>query len=154
MKVYENDQLIKDHPDHGRQVAEVQHVEREDGDHREVREDRMNSQTVGLGSEYESTTSRTRCGSHVGHLRARQLLGRPSVFGSENTSHGCVSMTKENAKWLYDRVIPGDVVDISGSDERTVDPDNGFADWNLSWDKWIASGTPGSGAPTTTTPTH
>ncbi|MFF7242422.1 Ig-like domain-containing protein [Embleya sp. NPDC008237] len=155
MKVYENDQLIKTIPITAGKSPKYSTWNGKMAITEKFEKTRMNSQTVGLGSEYDIddvpfamriTTS--------GTFVHGNYWADPSVFGSENTSHGCVSMTKENAKWLYDRVIPGDVVDISGSDERTVDPDNGFADWNLPWDKWIASSTPGSGAPTTTTPTH
>ncbi|MFI6985821.1 Ig-like domain-containing protein [Embleya sp. NPDC050154] len=155
MKVYENDQLIKTIPITAGKSPKYSTWNGKMAITEKFEKTRMNSQTVGLGSEYDIddvpfamriTTS--------GTFVHGNYWADPSVFGSENTSHGCVSMTKENAKWLYDRVIPGDVVDISGSDERVVDPDNGFGDWNVPWDKWVAGATPGSGAPTTTTPTH
>ncbi|WP_439676650.1 L,D-transpeptidase [Embleya sp. MST-111070] len=154
MKVYENEQLIKTIPITAGKSPKYSTWNGKMAITEKFEKTRMNSQTVGLGSEYDIddvpfamrvTTS--------GTFVHGNYWADPSVFGSENTSHGCVSMTKENAKWLYDRVIPGDMVEISGSDERTVDADNGFADWNLSWDKWTATGTPGT-TQGTTTPTH
>lgn len=149
MKVYENDELIRTIPItagkspkystwNGRMVI-TEKFERT----------RMNSQTVGLGSEYDiddvpHAMRITTSGTFVhGNYWADD-----GVFGSENTSHGCVSMAPANARWLYARSIPGDVVEVTGSDERTVDADNGFGDWNLTWQEWTApAGT--TGEPTT-----
>jgi lipoprotein-anchoring transpeptidase ErfK/SrfK len=52
--------------------------------------------------------------------------------GSENVSHGCVGMSLEHAKWLYDRSQIGDIVRVSGTD-RTIEYDNGWTDWNVSY---------------------
>jgi lipoprotein-anchoring transpeptidase ErfK/SrfK len=52
--------------------------------------------------------------------------------GSENVSHGCVGMSLDDAKWLYDRSQIGDIVRVSGTD-RTIEYDNGWTDWNVSY---------------------
>jgi lipoprotein-anchoring transpeptidase ErfK/SrfK len=57
--------------------------------------------------------------------------------GRANVSHGCVGMSTENARWFFDHTLVGDVVDVSGS-KRKMELRNGYGDWNMSWDKWLA----------------
>ncbi|MGV9243105.1 L,D-transpeptidase [Streptomyces sp. NPDC003710] len=72
--------------------------------------------------------------------------GSPSVFGSVNTSHGCVGIQdQKGAKdpgtpgaWFYSHSIVGDVVVVSNTGDRTVSPDNGLNGWNMSWAQWKA----------------
>ena len=69
-----------------------------------------------------------------------------SVFGSRNTSHGCVGL--HDAKGaddssvagyrFYESSMPGDVVIVKNSGERTVDPANGLNGWNMPWADWKA----------------
>ncbi|MEZ0090602.1 Ig-like domain-containing protein [Streptacidiphilus sp. EB129] len=112
---------------------------------------RMNSESVGLGSEYDipavpHAMRLTDSGTFV-----HGVYWRPaSVFGSENTSHGCIGLhdTKGGgsdttpAGWFFDHSIPGDVVQVVGSGGDTVEPDNGLNGWNLSWARWQAGGVP------------
>ncbi|UED83730.1 L,D-transpeptidase [Streptomyces profundus] len=59
--------------------------------------------------------------------------------GSANVSHGCTGMSTENAQWLFDLLKPGDVVEhVNGDGEDMAAFGNGFGDWNLSWDEWLA----------------
>lgn len=59
--------------------------------------------------------------------------------GSENVSHGCTGLSTENARWFYDLVKPGDVVEhVNGYGEEMAPFGNGFGDWNLSWEEWQA----------------
>ncbi|MEU7055398.1 Ig-like domain-containing protein [Streptomyces sp. NPDC046197] len=72
--------------------------------------------------------------------------GGPSVFGSVNTSHGCVGLQDKKgagdpnmpAAWFYDHSIVGDVVVLSNTGDKTVAPDNGLNGWNMSWAQWKA----------------
>jgi lipoprotein-anchoring transpeptidase ErfK/SrfK len=57
--------------------------------------------------------------------------------GVRNVSHGCTGMSDANGKWMYDHTIIGDVVETTGTD-RPMTMGNGYADWNLSWSKWLA----------------
>lgn len=57
--------------------------------------------------------------------------------GSENVSHGCVGMSTADAKWVYDRSRRGDVVEFVGSG-RSLEPNNGWTDWNVDWSSWTA----------------
>jgi len=52
--------------------------------------------------------------------------------GSANVSHGCVGMSTENAQWLYERSLRGDVVKFLGSD-RPLEDNNGWTDWDQSF---------------------
>jgi len=149
MKVYENDALVRTIPITAGESPKYSTWNGKMVVTEKFERTRMNSQTVGLGSEYDIgdvpfamrvTTS--------GTFVHGNYWADDSVFGSENTSHGCVSMAPANAEWLYDRSIPGDVVEVIGSDERTVDADNGFGDWNLTWEQWTAAPTT-TGEPTT-----
>jgi lipoprotein-anchoring transpeptidase ErfK/SrfK len=56
--------------------------------------------------------------------------------GRENVSHGCVGMSMDNARWFYDHTIIGDVIDVVGS-KRKMELENGYGDWNLSWEEWL-----------------
>jgi lipoprotein-anchoring transpeptidase ErfK/SrfK len=49
--------------------------------------------------------------------------------GSANVSHGCVGMSLEDARWLYERTTRGDVVEVTGS-KRQMTLYNGWGDWN------------------------
>lgn len=55
--------------------------------------------------------------------------------GHRDTSHGCLNLNADNAKWFYDFSVPGDVVEIrnTGGPPLTLEQ-NG--DWTLSWDQW------------------
>lgn len=70
-----------------------------------------------------------------------------SVFGKVNTSHGCVGLKDLRgggddtlpAAWFFDNSMIGDVVLVKNSaDTTTLAPDNGFSDWNMSWNDWGA----------------
>lgn len=108
---------------------------------------RMNSQSVGLGSEYDlpavpHAMRLTDSGTFV-----HGVYWRPaSVFGSQNTSHGCIGLhdTKGGANgdtpagWLFEHSMVGDVVQVVGSTGGPVAPDNGMSGWNLDWAHWTA----------------
>ena len=54
---------------------------------------------------------------------------------TSDTSHGCLNLNADNAKWFYGFSVPGDVVEVrnSGGPPLTL-AQNG--DWTLSWDQW------------------
>ncbi|MEU1421767.1 Ig-like domain-containing protein [Kitasatospora sp. NPDC005751] len=108
---------------------------------------RMNSQTVGLGSEYDI--------ADVPHAQRLTTSGTfihgnywspASIFGSQNTSHGCVGL--KDAKGgqdqgldgykFYKSSMIGDVVEVVNSGDKTVEPSNGLNGWNLGWAAWKA----------------
>ncbi|MFI6844586.1 Ig-like domain-containing protein [Kitasatospora sp. NPDC050467] len=108
---------------------------------------RMNSQTVGLGSEYDI--------ADVPHAQRLTTSGTfihgnywspASIFGGQNTSHGCVGL--KDAKGGQDQSVDGyrfykssmigDVVEVVNSGDKTVQPSNGLNGWNLGWAAWKA----------------
>ncbi len=72
--------------------------------------------------------------------------GSRSIFGSVNTSHGCVGLAdvkgagdpNQMAAWFYDQSITGDVVIVKNSKDKTIAPDNGLNGWNMNWSAWKA----------------
>ncbi|GAA4090639.1 Ig-like domain-containing protein [Actinomadura miaoliensis] len=55
--------------------------------------------------------------------------------GSANVSHGCLNVSPSNAKWYYDIMQRGDVIDLKGT-SRDVEWDNGWSFWQLSFAEW------------------
>ncbi|WP_416985847.1 L,D-transpeptidase [Streptomyces sp. T028] len=109
---------------------------------------RMNSQTVGLGGEYDipdvpHAMRLTTSGTFI-HGNYWYDKGNPP-FGRVGTSHGCVGLADvqgaqgdTQAKWFYDNSLIGDVVIVENSPDKTVAPDNGLNGWNMSWAEWTA----------------
>jgi lipoprotein-anchoring transpeptidase ErfK/SrfK len=55
--------------------------------------------------------------------------------GNTDTSHGCLNLNADNAKWFFDFSQPGDVVEVrntGGAPLRLAQ--NG--DWTVPWDQW------------------
>jgi lipoprotein-anchoring transpeptidase ErfK/SrfK len=105
---------------------------------------RMNGDTVGFGGEYDikdvpHAMRLTRSGTFL----HGNYWSSPGTFGSANVSHGCVGLHDVKggspgtpAGWLYDHSLIGDVVEVTGSHDRTVAPDNGLGGWNMPWPQW------------------
>ncbi|GGS25278.1 Ig-like domain-containing protein [Streptomyces griseoviridis] len=72
--------------------------------------------------------------------------GAKSIFGSQNTSHGCVGLSDTKgandpntpAAWLYEHSLIGDVVVVQNTGDKTIAPDNGLNGWNMNWSEWKA----------------
>ena len=58
--------------------------------------------------------------------------------GTRNVSHGCVNLAPAEAEWFFHFAQRGDVVDIFNTPRPPVRWDAGTADWNMSWDEWVA----------------
>jgi lipoprotein-anchoring transpeptidase ErfK/SrfK len=69
--------------------------------------------------------------------------------GSARGSHGCVHLSMSDAKWFYGQVKQGDPVTITGSPRAKASADNGYADFNLGWDQWLAGSASGEGTTAT-----
>jgi lipoprotein-anchoring transpeptidase ErfK/SrfK len=57
--------------------------------------------------------------------------------GRANVSHGCTGMSPANAEWLFGHMKKGDPVEYTGS-PRPIEPGNGWTDWNIPWEEWVA----------------
>ncbi|MEW1633773.1 Ig-like domain-containing protein [Streptomyces sp. NPDC093801] len=72
--------------------------------------------------------------------------GADSIFGSVNTSHGCVGLNDTKGandpdtagSWFFENSLIGDVVTVVNSPDKTIKPDNGLNGWNMSWAEWKA----------------
>ncbi|EPH45087.1 putative L,D-transpeptidase [Streptomyces aurantiacus JA 4570] len=107
---------------------------------------RMNGSTVGFGGEYDiKDVPHAMRLSTSGTFIHGNYWSSPSIFGSANTSHGCVGLQDvqgaqgaTQGKWFYDNSLIGDVVTVKGSPDKTISPDNGLNGWNMSWSQWTA----------------
>ncbi|WP_307840473.1 Ig-like domain-containing protein [Streptomyces sp. G44] len=108
---------------------------------------RMNGDTVGFGGEYDiKDVPHAMRLSTSGTFIHGNYWGSPSVFGSANTSHGCVGLQDARGAgdpgtpgaWFYNNSLIGDVVTVKGSPDKTIAPDNGLNGWNMSWSEWTA----------------
>ncbi|MEU4802827.1 Ig-like domain-containing protein [Actinosynnema sp. NPDC023587] len=57
--------------------------------------------------------------------------------GNRNVSHGCLNLSPENAKWVFDLSKPGDVVVVTNSGGPPLESWDGFGDWQIPWDQWV-----------------
>jgi lipoprotein-anchoring transpeptidase ErfK/SrfK len=55
--------------------------------------------------------------------------------GHRNTSHGCINVGPDNAKWFYANFGLGDVVDVRNT-PRQMGLGDGVGDWTIAWEKW------------------
>lgn len=107
------------------------------------RRKRMNSETVGIdpngpdgyniaGVEYAMRV--TYSGEFV-HAAPWSVGSQ----GRANVSHGCTGMSTDNARWLYDNTIIGDVVEYTGT-TKEMTLTNGYGDWNLPFSQYKTDG--------------
>ncbi|OAR22915.1 hypothetical protein A8W25_13995 [Streptomyces sp. ERV7] len=108
----------------------------------------MNSETVGLGDAYNKMVDYSMRLTWSG-MYAHAAPWNADYFGNTNHSSGCIGMSDANAKELYGMVQPGDPFEITGDDAKgTQALNNGYGEWNLSWQQWQAKSAL-SGASTT-----
>ncbi|MGW0900433.1 Ig-like domain-containing protein, partial [Streptomyces goshikiensis] len=116
------------------------------------KETRMNGATVGFTDgdgkgEYDiKDVPHAMRLSNSGTFIHGNYWGPDSVFGSANTSHGCVGLNDKQgandpgqpAAWFFDNSLIGDVVTVVNSPDKTIKPENGLNGWNMSWADWKA----------------
>ncbi|MEV0218028.1 Ig-like domain-containing protein [Streptomyces sp. NPDC050704] len=116
------------------------------------KETRMNGATVGFTDddgkgEYDikDVPNAMRLSSSGTFIHGN-YWGEKSIFGSVNTSHGCVGLSDTKGAndpntpggWFFSNSIIGDVVDVRNTGDKTIAPDNGLNGWNLDWAAWKA----------------
>ena len=78
-----------------------------------------------------------------------------SRIGRYNGSHGCTNMFQQDAEWIFNKTIPGDVVLYTNTGGEIVEPWNGPGGlWNIPWSKWIKKSALGSGTGVVDTDTN
>ncbi|WP_277441307.1 Ig-like domain-containing protein [Streptomyces sp. SPB162] len=114
---------------------------------------RMNGDSVGFAGEYDiPDVPHAMRLSSSGTFIHGNYWGDKSIFGSANTSHGCIGISDtKGAKdpdtlgaWFYNNSLIGDVVVMKNSPDRTVSPDNGLNGWNMTWSAWTAGSASGA----------
>jgi hypothetical protein len=116
------------------------------------KETRMNGATVGFTDddgkgEYDikDVPHAIRL-SNSGTFVHGNYWGAKSIFGSVNTSHGCVGLSDTKGAndkgtagyWFFNNSIVGDVVVVQNTGDKTIAPDNGLNGWNMDWAQWKA----------------
>ncbi|MDQ8704130.1 Ig-like domain-containing protein [Streptomyces sp. LHD-70] len=116
------------------------------------KETRMNGATVGFTDDDGKGEYDIKDVPHAMRLSTSGTFihgnywGAKSIFGSANTSHGCVGLadakgandSKTPGSWFYDNSLIGDVVIVKNSPDKTITPDNGLNGWNMDWSEWKA----------------
>jgi hypothetical protein len=116
------------------------------------KETRMNGATVGFTDDDGKGEYDIKDVPHAMRLSSSGTFihgnywGAKSIFGSVNTSHGCVGLSdtkgandpNTSAAWFYNHSLIGDVVVVQKTGDKTVAPDNGLNGWNMSWADWKA----------------
>lgn len=54
-------------------------------------------------------------------------------LGQTNLSHGCIGMSEAGAKWVFENMIAGDVVQVINTEGDYASVDDGYGDWNIPW---------------------
>lgn len=60
--------------------------------------------------------------------------------GSTNVSHGCINLNAENAKWFFDNLGLGDIVEVANSGGPNLPVYDLYGDWSLPWPQWQTGG--------------
>ncbi|MDO0935914.1 Ig-like domain-containing protein [Streptomyces sp. DG2A-72] len=116
------------------------------------KETRMNGATVGFTDDDGKGEYDIKDVPHAMRLSTSGTFihgnywGANSIFGSVNTSHGCVGLNDTKgandkgtaAYWFYNNSIVGDVVVVQNTGDKTIAPDNGLNGWNMDWAQWKA----------------
>jgi hypothetical protein len=53
-----------------------------------------------------------------------------------NVSHGCLNVSMDNARYLFELTRIGDPVTVRGTG-RNLASGNGFTAWDKDWDEWV-----------------
>jgi lipoprotein-anchoring transpeptidase ErfK/SrfK len=75
-----------------------------------------------------------------------------SEQGRANVSHGCVNASPTEAEWFYGLSVRGDVVVVTGT-PRPLLSGNGWTDWNMDWQQWVAGSATNAAATSSSAPT-
>ncbi|MEJ7651269.1 MAG: Ig-like domain-containing protein [Nakamurella sp.] len=68
-------------------------------------------------------------------IHENEKVEQAGLLGVQNVSHGCINLGGVDAKELYDMVIYGDPVEVSGTSVQ-ISPKDYIYDWGYTWDEW------------------
>ena len=98
---------------------------------------RMNSETVGIGGSEAYDLDDVQYAMRLTNS-GEFIHAAPWSVGSQgyaNVSHGCTGMSTDNASWLFNMTLRGDVTQTVGTG-RPMEFDNGYGDWNESFQQY------------------
>ncbi|MDK8895571.1 Ig-like domain-containing protein [Corynebacterium sp. MSK006] len=100
----------------------------------------MDSETFGLSHEAGGYRTAVDWATQMSYSGIYVHSAPWSVWaqGSQNTSHGCINVTPEAAKWFQDTVKRGDIVEVKNTSGETLSGYDGLGDWNIPWKTWKA----------------
>ncbi|WP_084537910.1 L,D-transpeptidase [Nocardia puris] len=58
--------------------------------------------------------------------------------GYRNVSHGCLNLSPENARWVFNTAKRGDIAIVKNTVGGTLSGVDGLGDWNIPWEQWKA----------------
>ena len=95
----------------------------------------MDSETFGLSHESGGYRTKVNYATQMSYSGIYVHAAPWSVWaqGNTNTSHGCINMSTENAKWFQEFVKRGDLVVVENTTGDTLSPYDGLGDWNFDW---------------------
>ncbi|MDV3127621.1 Ig-like domain-containing protein [Mycobacterium sp. 21AC1] len=70
-------------------------------------------------------------------IYVHQLDSTVWAQGNTNTSHGCLNVNADNARWFYEFSQPGDVFEVRNTGGQPL-PIWQNGDWSVPWDQWLA----------------
>lgn len=105
----------------------------------------MDSTTYGLSLNNGGYRTNVKYASQMSYSGIYVHAAPWSVWaqGSQDTSHGCINVSTENAKWFQDFVKRGDIVTVKNTIGGTLDGTDGLGDWNIPWETWKAGNVDG-----------
>jgi lipoprotein-anchoring transpeptidase ErfK/SrfK len=71
----------------------------------------------------------------VDGIYLHQLNATVWAQGNTDTSHGCLNLNGDNAKWFFDFSVPGDIVEIRNTGGPPLNLTQG-GDWSVPWNEW------------------
>ncbi|MCI6205581.1 MAG: Ig-like domain-containing protein [Corynebacterium glucuronolyticum] len=95
----------------------------------------MDSETFGLSHESGGYRTKVNYATQMSYSGIYVHAAPWSVWaqGNTNTSHGCINVSTENAKWFQEFVKRGDLVVVENTTGDTLSPYDGLGDWNFDW---------------------
>nr|WP_260322557.1 Ig-like domain-containing protein [Corynebacterium glucuronolyticum] len=95
----------------------------------------MDSETFGLSHEKGGYRTKVNYATQMSYSGIYVHAAPWSVWaqGNTNTSHGCINVSTENAKWFQEFVKRGDLVVVTNTTGETFSPYDGLGDWNFDW---------------------
>ncbi|MCJ7858258.1 L,D-transpeptidase [Corynebacterium kalidii] len=100
----------------------------------------MDSQTFGLALDAGGYVTDVQYATQMSYSGIYFHAAPWSVWaqGNTNTSHGCLNLSVEDARWVYENLKRGDIAEVKGTGGGQLEGYDGLGDWNIPWSTWSA----------------